>query len=95
MLNADTAKGIIWYSDGSGQVFKARLVDYDHDQGTFWIESARECPVCMDVVIILKDGQVFPSGKIEWCGQTRLVSKERAAATPDGSWILCMERISN
>lgn len=87
----DNEKGIIWFSDVSGQVFKGRLVDYDHDKKKFWARATRECPSLVDVVIILKDGGVFPSGKIEWCGRTRLITKEKITSNLEGFYLLCLE----
>lgn len=84
-------KGIVWFSDGNGQIFKGRLLDYDNKLGKFWAEASRECPGLVDIVVILKDGRNFPSGKVEWCGKTRLVSKERKDDTPEGFYLLCLE----
>ncbi len=87
-------KGIIWFSDGSGQVFKGRLMDYDQLLGKFWAQSSRDCPTQVDVVVILKDGETFPSGKVEWCGKTRIVSKDRETDSPDGFFLFCLETAS-
>lgn len=77
-------KGIIWFNDGSGHVYKARLLNYDPLQGAFWTYTSRECPDAVDVVVILKNGELFPDGSAEWCGRAQVINRERFSDTPEG-----------
>ncbi len=86
--------GIIWFSDGFGQVFKGSLLDYDRTRGRFWAMASRDCPVSVDVVVILKNGEVFPSGEAEWCGKTTVVDKEKLPDTPEGGFKICLQPVS-
>ncbi len=86
-------RGSIWFDDGSGQVFKGTLVDYDTSRGVYWVHSFKACSEVVDIVVILKDGGVFESGNSEWCGQARLMGTETLPDARDAAHILCLEAI--
>jgi len=86
-------KGSIWFRDAAGQVFKGTLVEYDQSLGHFWVHSFQECGKVMDVVITLKDGVSFPTGKSEWCGQARLMQRMNDPHGNDGAYLFCLEMI--
>jgi hypothetical protein len=84
------AKGTVWFCDGSGQVLQGKLVDYDRSQGTFWVHAHHNVPLQATMVVILKNGDLFPTGKPEWCGTTLLVSKENPGPLEEGAYLYCL-----